>query len=60
MVFDAVQTNRFYILTHPKIKPAIEMRMKDILEGRSPPTRRDPSAEPLFWEALGSPCANLA
>lgn len=36
MVFDAVQTNRFYILTHPKIKRAIEMRMKDILEGRSP------------------------
>ena len=36
MVFDAVQNNRFYILTHPKIKPAIQMRMEDILQGRSP------------------------
>jgi NAD(P)-dependent dehydrogenase (short-subunit alcohol dehydrogenase family) len=36
MVLDAVQTNRFYILTHPKIKGAIQMRMEDILEERSP------------------------
>ena len=36
MVFDAVQSNRFYILTHPKIKGAIQTRMEDILQGRSP------------------------
>ncbi len=36
MVFDAVQTNRFYILTHPKIKGAIQTRMEDILQERSP------------------------
>jgi NAD(P)-dependent dehydrogenase (short-subunit alcohol dehydrogenase family) len=36
MVFDAVQSNRFYILTHPKIKGAIQMRMEDILQERQP------------------------
>jgi NAD(P)-dependent dehydrogenase (short-subunit alcohol dehydrogenase family) len=36
MVFDAVQTNRFYILTHPKIKDAIRVRMDDILLERAP------------------------
>jgi NAD(P)-dependent dehydrogenase (short-subunit alcohol dehydrogenase family) len=33
---DAVKSNRFYILTHPKIKGAIEMRMRDILDDRLP------------------------
>ncbi len=36
MVFDAVQTNRFYILTHPKIKDAIRTRIDDILLERAP------------------------
>ena len=36
MVFDAITTDRFYILTHPKIKRAIQSRMEDILEGRQP------------------------
>jgi NAD(P)-dependent dehydrogenase (short-subunit alcohol dehydrogenase family) len=36
MVFDAVSTDRFYILTHPKIKRAIQARMEDILEGHQP------------------------
>jgi NAD(P)-dependent dehydrogenase (short-subunit alcohol dehydrogenase family) len=36
MVFDAVESNRFYILTHPKIKGAIQTRMEDILQDRSP------------------------
>lgn len=35
-VFEAVQENRFYILPHEKIKAAIETRMQDILQGRSP------------------------
>jgi NAD(P)-dependent dehydrogenase (short-subunit alcohol dehydrogenase family) len=35
-VFDAVRENRFYILTHPEQLPAVEARMRDILEGRSP------------------------
>jgi len=36
MTIDAVKANRFYILTHPKIKLSIEARMKDILEERQP------------------------
>jgi len=36
MVFDAITNDRFYILTHPKIKRAIQSRMEDILEGRQP------------------------
>ena len=36
MTLDAVKANRFYILTHPKIKISIEARMKDILEERQP------------------------
>jgi NAD(P)-dependent dehydrogenase (short-subunit alcohol dehydrogenase family) len=33
---DAVKADRFYILTHPKIKVSIESRMRDILDGRQP------------------------
>jgi NAD(P)-dependent dehydrogenase (short-subunit alcohol dehydrogenase family) len=36
MTMDAVKAGRFYILTHPNIKPAIETRMRDILEQRQP------------------------
>ncbi|MGD2139215.1 MAG: SDR family oxidoreductase [Burkholderiales bacterium] len=35
-VFDAVRNERFYILTHQRIKPAIETRMQDILLERLP------------------------
>ena len=40
-VVAAVKQNRFYILTHPRIKGAIRARMEDILEERAP---RDPLA----------------
>jgi NAD(P)-dependent dehydrogenase (short-subunit alcohol dehydrogenase family) len=33
---DAVKAGRFYILTHEKIKGAIEARMRDILDDRTP------------------------
>lgn len=36
MTMDAVKADRFYILTHPAIKPAIEARMRDILDERTP------------------------
>ncbi len=36
MTMDAVKAGRFYILTHSNIKPAIETRMRDILEQRQP------------------------
>ncbi len=35
-VLDAVREQRFYILTHQRIKPAIETRMQDILQERLP------------------------
>lgn len=35
-VFEAVRDERFYVLTHPRILPAVEQRMQDILEGREP------------------------
>jgi len=35
-VFEAVRDERFYVLTHARIKPAIERRMRDILDGRTP------------------------
>lgn len=36
ITLDAVKAGRFYILTHPKIKGAIETRLRDILEERAP------------------------
>ena len=35
-VVAAIRDERFYILTHPKIKGAIQARMEDILNGRTP------------------------
>ena len=35
-VFEAVRDNRFYILTHARIKPSIQWRMEDILQERNP------------------------
>jgi NAD(P)-dependent dehydrogenase (short-subunit alcohol dehydrogenase family) len=35
-VFEAVRDERFYVLTHPRILPAVEARMRAILEGRNP------------------------
>ena len=40
-VVAAVKEERFYVLTHPRIKGAIRARMEDILEERTP---RDPMA----------------
>lgn len=35
-VLEAARDERFYVLTHPRILPAVESRMRDILEGRTP------------------------
>ena len=32
----AIKDDRFYILTHPRIKGAIQARMEDILAERAP------------------------
>lgn len=36
LVFDSIREDRFYILTHPRINAAIQMRMEDILQQRNP------------------------
>ncbi|MFA5939647.1 MAG: SDR family NAD(P)-dependent oxidoreductase [Sinimarinibacterium sp.] len=36
ITLDAVKADRFYILTHSNIKPAIEARLRDILDERLP------------------------
>jgi NAD(P)-dependent dehydrogenase (short-subunit alcohol dehydrogenase family) len=36
MVFDSIVNQRFYILTHPRIKVAIEARVQDIVQDRNP------------------------
>jgi NAD(P)-dependent dehydrogenase (short-subunit alcohol dehydrogenase family) len=36
ITLEAVKSGRFYIITHEKIKGAIETRMRDILEDRAP------------------------
>jgi NAD(P)-dependent dehydrogenase (short-subunit alcohol dehydrogenase family) len=35
-VFQAIRDEKFYILTHPKLKGAIQTRMEDILQERNP------------------------
>ena len=36
VTIEAVKNDRFYILPHPNVKMAVEIRMKDILLGRAP------------------------
>jgi NAD(P)-dependent dehydrogenase (short-subunit alcohol dehydrogenase family) len=43
MVYSAVHANRFYIVTHPKIKASIRTRMEDILQDRQPTDASKPS-----------------
>jgi len=35
-VFEAIQSDRFYILTHPRMKPLIDVRLSDIQAERNP------------------------
>lgn len=34
--FEAIAEDRFYIVTHPKILPSVELRLRDILDRRNP------------------------
>ncbi len=36
MVVEAIREERFYVLTHPRVKERLEVRPRDILEDRSP------------------------
>jgi NAD(P)-dependent dehydrogenase (short-subunit alcohol dehydrogenase family) len=49
-VVNAIRASRFYVLTHPEMKPAIEHRMRDILD------ERQPGIDPMF-RALGAQMA---
>jgi NAD(P)-dependent dehydrogenase (short-subunit alcohol dehydrogenase family) len=42
--FEAVRDERFYVLTHPRILPAVETRAREILEGRNPVSPLPPAA----------------
>jgi len=46
LVFQAIGTDKFYILPHQKIKPAIEIRMQDILLERDPTNTLNRKAGP--------------
>ena len=35
-VFQAIRDERFYIFTHPELKPTIQIRMEDIMQERNP------------------------
>jgi hypothetical protein len=35
-VIEAIRSDRFYILTHPRFAKLIRTRMENILEGRNP------------------------
>lgn len=45
IVFDAIEENRFYILTHPDLKPLIDLRLQDI-QNESNPTLPPPPPMP--------------
>ena len=36
LTFDAVREDRFYVVTHRKILPLVELRLQDIIAGRNP------------------------
>ena len=36
LVFEAIAKNKFYILSHPRIKPTVEERVNDILKDKQP------------------------
>jgi NAD(P)-dependent dehydrogenase (short-subunit alcohol dehydrogenase family) len=36
IVFQAIRNEKFYIFTHPEMKPLIQLRMEDILQERNP------------------------
>jgi NAD(P)-dependent dehydrogenase (short-subunit alcohol dehydrogenase family) len=47
VVVNAIKTNKFYILTHPEMKPAIEHRMRQILD------EQPPGIDPMMRALLG-------
>ncbi|MFY9958087.1 SDR family NAD(P)-dependent oxidoreductase, partial [Bradyrhizobium sp.] len=52
ITIDAVKDGRFYILTHPNVKIAVEIRMNDILLDRQP-TNTSPFPQLFIGASLG-------
>jgi NAD(P)-dependent dehydrogenase (short-subunit alcohol dehydrogenase family) len=36
ITFDAIREGRFYVITHPKLLPTVELRLRDVVEQRTP------------------------
>jgi len=36
ITFEAIREGRFYVITHPKLLPTVELRLRDVLEQRTP------------------------
>ena len=36
LTFDAIREDRFYVITHPKLLPTVELRFRDVLAQRNP------------------------
>lgn len=36
MTFEAIRENRFYVITHDKMMPSIELRLQDVVQRRNP------------------------
>jgi NAD(P)-dependent dehydrogenase (short-subunit alcohol dehydrogenase family) len=51
-VFDAIVEERFYVLTHEEIMPAVQLRLTDILEGRNPEPLLFPDGMPSFIDPI--------
>jgi NAD(P)-dependent dehydrogenase (short-subunit alcohol dehydrogenase family) len=51
LTLEAVKAGRFYVLPHPKIKAAVESRMRDILDERDPTDTSRPVASPTTQTA---------
>jgi NAD(P)-dependent dehydrogenase (short-subunit alcohol dehydrogenase family) len=47
MVYQGIVNDRFYILTHPRIKAAIETRVQDIVQDRNPTDTSRPPKPPI-------------
>jgi short-subunit dehydrogenase len=51
-VFEAIGEERFYVLTHAEIMPAVQLRLANILEGRNPEPLLFPDGVPSFIDPV--------
>jgi len=51
-VFDSIVDERFYVLTHEEIMPAVQLRLTNILENRNPEPLLFPDGMPSFIDPV--------